>query len=111
MAKLRKKDYSGKLLFLVGIILIGTSVFNLFEDPIVNQYYRLKRNFERQNIPTIAINTQDTPTVISNEPTVESTLSGQNSDSIDFSFEELDESGFLPLNVEVTEDNKETLEP
>jgi len=49
MEKMIKKDLSGKTLFLLGIVLIGISIFNLFEDPIVNGYYRLKRNFERQN--------------------------------------------------------------
>ena len=107
--KLIKKDYSGKILFLVGVILIGTSIFNLFEDPIVNQYYRLKRNFDRQNNQTIVINTVGPSEVVDTDMPPESTplnLYDELPDLVD-----LDESGFLPLSVEVREDNEVTPEP
>lgn len=111
MEKLIKKDFSGKILFLVGVLLIGTSIFNLFEDPITNQYYRLKRNFERQKTPPITFNTIEPTEVVTTDLPEESTQSNQTNELLEFDLEGLDESGFLPLNVEVTETEKVTPEP
>lgn len=111
MEKMVKKDFSGKLLFLVGIILIGISIFNLFEDPIINQYYRLKRNWDRQINPTIAINIQD-PTHEQFTETPEGvTVANQTTPQVEFEFNELEEVGFLPLSLEVEEDQMSTPEP
>ncbi len=111
MEKMVKKDFSGKLLFLVGIFLIGISIFNIFEDPIVNQYYRLKRNWDRQINPTVAKNIQD-PTPEQFTETPEGVpVANQTTPQLEFEFNELDEVGFLPLSLEVEEDKKSTPEP
>jgi len=97
-----KKDLSGKTLFLLGIVLIGISIFNLFEDPIVNGYYRLKRNFERQNsiselilTPTSQVLTTETSKVDPKNPLETQEII---TNELDFS----EEKGFLPLSVEVS---------
>jgi LPXTG-site transpeptidase (sortase) family protein len=111
MEKLKKKDLSGKSLFLLGIILIGISIFNLFEDPIVNGYYRIKRNFERQ-ITLPAIITTPTTNVLTKETSIEEIpnpveTQGVISGELDISENE----GFLPLNVEVSTTSNVTPEP
>ena len=102
MEKMIKKDLSGKTLFLLGIVLIGISIFNLFEDPIVNGYYRLKRNFERQNsiselilTPTSQVLTTETSKVDPKNPLETQEII---TNELDFS----EEKGFLPLSVEVS---------
>ena len=102
-----KKDFSGKLLFILGLILIGVSVFNLFEDPINNQYYKLKRQFSRSF--STAVPTLDKPGKI-NDDFISTPGQGDKTDSKDLFLEtliELDKSheeGFLPLNIEIPND-------
>ncbi len=111
MEKMIKKDLSGKTLFLLGIVLIGISIFNLFEDPIVNGYYRLKRNFERQNsiselilTPTSQVLTTETSKVDPKNPLETQEII---TNELDFS----EEKGFLPLSVEVSTFTDITPEP
>lgn len=106
-----KKDLSGKTLFLLGIVLIGISIFNLFEDPIVNGYYRIKRNFERQNSFSGFISTPTSQLLSTEISRVETKFPIETQD---FSTNELDfsnEEGFLPLSVEVTSLQDVTPEP
>lgn len=107
-----KKDISGKLLLILGLVLIGVSVFNLFEEPINSQYYKLKRQFSRaysSAVPTLDYpekNNDNTPSSTGNERTVESNnLFLETLMESDKSHEE----GFLPLNVEIP--NKKLLTP
>lgn len=107
-----KKDISGKLLLILGLVLIGVSVFNLFEEPINSQYYKLKRQFSRaysSAVPTLDYpekNNENTPSSTGNERTVESNnLFLETLMESDKSHEE----GFLPLNVEIP--NKKLLTP
>lgn len=107
-----KKDISGKLLFVIGLALIGVSLFNLFEDPIVNQFYKFKRLFSANinQIPTVSIpDRSETPisreTQIGLNSTVDANHSGELIDYSDY-----DQEGFLPVNVEVTDKKKLTPE-
>jgi LPXTG-site transpeptidase (sortase) family protein len=102
MEKTVKKDLSGKTLFLLGIVLIGISIFNLFEDPIVNGYYRLKRNFERQNFFSELMLTP-TSHVLATENSIVKTITPiKTQEFITSELEFSEEEGFLPLSVEVS---------
>lgn len=108
-----KKDISGKLLFVIGLTLIGASIFNVFEGPIMNQYYKYKRLFSStiiNQVPTVSI--PDRPeTEISIETPVANKSNkdtDQQGELIDFS--EFEDEGFLPVNVEVSANKKPTPE-
>lgn len=99
-----KKDTSGRILFILGLILIGISLFNLFNDVISTQYYKIKRQFS--NINSTSIPTFDMPgeklDQQTSTPRREST--GEENNSLLETLMEQDqdqEEGFLPLNVEV----------
>jgi len=102
-----KKDISGKLLFIGGILLISASFLNFFRDPLINYYYRAKRNFSNNTIATIDANilleTQvqsqlKTLSVVDEQ--IPSNDSSQNAtDQTAFDNGE----GFLPLNVDVSQ--------
>lgn len=102
-----KKDLSGKLLFVLGVLLIGVSVFNLFKDPINTQYYKLKRQFSKAN--TITIPTLSTPEIndvnLTHSPEQEGTEEGENLflETL-IEADKSHEEGFLPLNIEVSKD-------
>lgn len=103
--KIKNKDVSGKALFLVGIILIGISIFNLFEDPITNYYYRMRRNLDSNNMPPPVIATRPA-NPMSNNPMLslnvtETALEESETDPTD-EFALFDDEGFVPLSVEVT---------
>ncbi|PKO05644.1 MAG: hypothetical protein CVU41_11275 [Chloroflexi bacterium HGW-Chloroflexi-3] len=108
-----KKDISGKLLFVIGLVLIGASIFNVFEDPIMNQYYKYKRLFSTTRInlvPTVSI--PDKPYQQINSETqagsMPTTDSNENEELIDFSG--FENEGFLPVNIEVSNNKKPTPE-
>lgn len=108
-----KKDISGKLLFIIGLALIGASIFNVFEGPIMNQYYKYKRLFSTTSInqvPTVSI--PDRPEIEINKETPVSNKSSTDTNPqgelIDFS--EFEDEGFLPVNVEVSANKKPTPE-
>lgn len=107
-----KRDLSGKALFVMGIALIGISIFNLFEDPIVNQYYRMKRNIDRQiSIPT-QIPTNETTNDNFVEQTSNASTQPLTTELVDITGDEIfKDEGFLPLSVEVTTDPETTPEP
>lgn len=101
-----KKDISGKLLFILGFLLIGVSVFNIFKDPINNQYYKLKRQFSKVNstpVPTLNLpgEKNDTSPVLSGNDflPIESDLLLKTL----IEEENSQEEGFLPVNVEITD--------
>lgn len=107
-----KKDISGKFLFVLGLALIGASIFNVFEEPIMNQYYKYKRFFSTTSInqvPTVSIPDRPGQQTISEtkaegDPNEDS---NQNEEYIDFS--EFKNEGFLPVNIEVS--NNKNLTP
>ncbi|MBW6472707.1 MAG: sortase [Anaerolineaceae bacterium] len=107
------KDISGKLLFIIGLALIGASIFNIFEEPIMNQFYKYKRLFSttgNNQAPTVNIPDLPHQQIISETqagrvPTEDSI---QNEELIDFS--EFTDEGFLPVNVEVSSYKKLTPE-
>jgi LPXTG-site transpeptidase (sortase) family protein len=101
-----KKDTSGKLLFILGFLLIGVSVFNIFKDPINNQYYKIKRQFSKVNstpVPTLNLpgEKNDTSPVLSGNDflPIESDLLLKTL----IEEENSQEEGFLPVNVEITD--------
>jgi LPXTG-site transpeptidase (sortase) family protein len=101
-----KKDISGKLLFILGLLLIGVSVFNIFKDPINNQYYKIKRQFSKVNstpVPTLNLpgEKNDTSPVLSGNDflPIESDLLLKTL----IEEENSQEEGFLPVNVEITD--------
>ena len=101
-----KKDISGKLLFILGLLLISVSVFNLFKDPINNQYYKIKRQFSKVNstpVPTLNLpgEKNDTSPVLSGNDflPIESDLLLKTL----IEEENSQEEGFLPVNVEITD--------
>lgn len=101
-----KKDISGKLLFILGFLLIGVSVFNIFKDPINNQYYKIKRQFSKVNstpVPTLNLpgEKNDTSPVLSGNDflPIESDLIFKTL----IEEENSQEEGFLPVNVEITD--------
>lgn len=101
-----KKDISGKLLFILGLLLIGVSVFNIFKDPINNQYYKIKRQFSKVNstpVPTLNLpgEKNDTSPVLSGNDflPIESDLIFKTL----IEEENSQEEGFLPVNVEITD--------
>jgi LPXTG-site transpeptidase (sortase) family protein len=101
-----KKDTSGKLLFILGLLLISVSVFNLFKDPINNQYYKIKRQFSKVNstpVPTLNLpgEKNDTSPVLSGNDflPIESDLIFKTL----IEEENSQEEGFLPVNVEITD--------
>ena len=103
----KKRDLSGKLLFVVGLALIGISIFNLFEDPIINQYYKIKRNFSSSQNNFLP----EQASIIL--PSVESTpdefeTPEENSTTFPVVIEYEDSEGFLPLNIEVSDVKKPT---
>lgn len=107
-----KKDISGKFLFVIGLMLIGASIFNVFEEPIMNQYYKYKRFFSTSSInqvPTVSIPDRPDPQIIRETQAGSSSNvdSNQNEELIDFS--EFENEGFLPVNVEVS--NRKNLTP
>ncbi len=102
-----KKDFSGKLLFILGMILIGVSAFKLFEDPINNQYYKLKRQFSRANsIPIPTLNLPDEKNIsLTSSPDL--VLPGSEKNSFIetlIEFDQIQDEGFLPLNVEIRDE-------
>jgi LPXTG-site transpeptidase (sortase) family protein len=105
-----KKDLSGKLLFVVGLALIGASLFNVFEDPITNQYYKFKRLFSTNinQVPTVSIPDRPEPQIsLEKKVVVDSTqVVNQPGELIDFS--DYDGEGFLPVNIEVSDIKKLT---
>ena len=111
MKKTGKKDISGKALFLIGIILIGISVFNLFEDPITSYYYRMRRNLASNTMPPPGASTRTSnpanlvPTLTPEVVVVEGT------ETVEDEFGVFDDEGFVPLSVEVTEILDVTPEP
>ncbi len=102
-----KNDTSGRILFILGLILIGISLFNLFDDAISTQYYKIKRQFSSINstsIPTFDMPVEKLERQTST-PSREST--GKENNSLLETFMEQDqdqEEGFLPLNVEVPQE-------
>ena len=103
-----KKDISGKLLFIAGILLIVASFFNFFQDPLVNYYYRIKRNFSgNNNVATIDANflletqvqSQLKTLSVENEQILNNDNSLKSTDETAFDNGE----GFLPLNVDVSQ--------
>ncbi len=108
-----KKDLSGKLLFVIGLALIGASIFNVFEEPIMNQYYKYKRFFSTTNnnhVPTVSIPDRPNQQIVletqaESGPNVDS---NNNEDFVDFS--DFENEGFLPVNVEVSNNKKLTSE-
>ncbi len=101
-----KKDISGKLLFILGLLLICVSVFNIFKDPINNQYYKIKRQFSKVNstpVPTLNLpgEKNDTSPVLSGNDflPIESDLIFKTL----IEEENSQEEGFLPVNVEITD--------
>jgi LPXTG-site transpeptidase (sortase) family protein len=108
-----KKDISGKLLFVIGLVLIGASIFNVFEQPIMNQYFKYKRlilTTHNNQVPTVSI--PDRPdlkfireTQAGSVPNMDS---GQIEELIDLS--NFEDEGFLPLNIEVSKNKKATPE-
>lgn len=107
-----KKDISGKFLFVIGLVLIGASIFNVFEEPIMNQYYKYKRFFSTTSInqvPTVSIPDRPGPQIINETQagSVPNVDSNQSEELIDFS--EFENEGFLPVNVEVS--NNKNLTP
>jgi sortase A len=107
-----KSDFTGILLFILGVALIGISIFNLFEDPITNQYYKIKRNL---SLPSFGNLISPVPTTDRNglvdtvNPIQTRTSSPQTFEStikIDAEIDIIE--GFLPLNIEVSEITKPT---
>ena len=108
-----KKDISGKFLFVIGLALIGASIFNVFEEPIMNQYYKYKRFFSTTSInqiPTVSI--PDRPDQKINRETQPRSVSNVDSNQQEELNEifEFENEGFLPVNVEVSNDKKPTPE-
>jgi len=108
-----KKDISGKLLFIIGLALIGASIFNIFEEPIMNQYYKYKRLFSISNInqvPTVSIPDRPDQQIINETQvgTLPTSDSNQNEELVDFS--DFEDEGFLPVNIEVSTNKKPTPE-
>jgi len=110
-----KRDLSGKILFVVGLALIGFAVFNTFEDLITNQYYKIRRsimNFSSSQI------TSGNPASIEKSPNIpEKTISeSQTPESLDSNKEILElmmensGEGFLPVSIEVSENINQTPE-
>ncbi len=106
-----KKEISGKLLFIMGLLLIGVSVFNIFKDPINNQYYKIKRQFSKMNstpVPTLnlpgekvglsPVSPENEIPGIDNDQILETLVEEENSQ----------EEGFLPVNVEIEGGNVPT---
>ena len=107
-----KKDISGKLLFIIGLTLIGVSVFNLFEEPIINQFYKYKRIFSITNtnqIPAVSIPDRPEPEIIrETQIGIASTVDATESEELN-DFSDFEGEGFLPVNIEVSNDKKPTL--
>ncbi len=106
-----KKDISGKFLFVIGLALIGASIFNVFEEPIMNQYYKYKRFFSTTSInliPTVSIPDRPDQKIINETQagSVPKVDSNQQEEFIEIS--EFENKGFLPVNVEVSNDKKPT---
>lgn len=103
----KKRDLSGKILFVLGLVLISISIFNLFEDPITNQYYKIKRDISSSGNNFL-------PEQITNlRPTIESTSNDietpeENKTTFQLVIEYEDSEGFLPLNIEVSDVKKPT---
>ena len=106
------KDISGKILFVVGILLVGFSVFNLFEDPITNQYYKIRRAImssgTRENASYL---TQKSNTTIDDGQVTSTAVVPDEGEIVYELFEQNvaeNGEGFLPLNIEVSENTKPT---
>lgn len=105
-----KKDLSGKLLFVVGLALIGASLFNVLEDPITNQYYKFKRLLSANinPIPTVSIPDRPEPQLSRETPVGIETPSDTNQAGELIDFSDYEEEGFLPVNIEVFDKQKPT---
>ncbi|HSM23964.1 MAG TPA: sortase, partial [Anaerolineaceae bacterium] len=105
------KDISGITLFLIGIILIGISVFNLFEDPITSYYYRMRRNLTNNSMPPPVISTRTTNAVNILPTMTPEVVIVEGTQAVVDEFEIFDDEGFVPFSVEVTEVLDVTPEP
>jgi len=108
-----KKDISGKFLFVIGLALIGASIFNVFEEPIMNQYYKYKRFFSTTSInqiPTVSIpDHPDQKIIRETQPGSASNVDSNQQEEFN-EISEFENEGFLPVNVEVSNDKKPTPE-
>jgi LPXTG-site transpeptidase (sortase) family protein len=108
-----KKDISGKLLFVIGLTLIGASIFNVFEGPIMNQYYKYRRLFSTtsmNNVPTVSIPDRPETEINKETPVDNNSNSDTNQEGELIDFSEFENEGFLPVNVEVSTNKKPTPE-
>lgn len=92
--------------------MVGFSVFNLFENPITNQYYKIRRAIinsgTRENSNIVLPSTNNT---VGSDPVTSTAVSSEDGELIYELFNQNDSEngeGFLPVSIEVSEDTKPT---
>ncbi len=95
---------SRRILFTLGIFLIFAAVFNIFQNPLINGYYRIKRI-----IPTVfqeMIGTNENSLLQNNDQMEIAEVSKEQNNDISFNqIEDINadqEEGFLPVSVDVS---------